>query len=59
MMDAEASIRKTATRMEARLAAHSYLVGGRITLADICVLPALIRMEDLGYERLWSDLPES
>ena len=57
MKDAEASIRKTATRMETSLATHSYLVGGRITLADICVVPALVRMEDLGYELLWSDLP--
>jgi glutathione S-transferase len=57
MKDAEASIRKTATRMETSLATHSYLVGDRITLADICVLPALVRMEDLGYERLWSGLP--
>jgi glutathione S-transferase len=57
MKDAETSIRKTTTRMETSLATSLYLVGDRITLADICVLPALIRMEDLGYERLWSDRP--
>jgi glutathione S-transferase len=57
MKDAEASIRKTVTRMETPLATHAYLVGELLTLADICVFPALIRMEDLGYERLWSDLP--
>ena len=55
LMQAEASIRKTATRMEPSLAASGYLLGADVSLADFCVLPAMIRMEDLGYEFLWSD----
>jgi glutathione S-transferase len=54
---AERSIRKTVLRMAPALADQPYLMGEDYTLADICVVPALIRMEDLGYERLWQDLP--
>lgn len=54
---AEQSIRKTVRRMEEVLKSQSFLIGDHMTLADICVLPALIRMEDLGYKRLWADLP--
>jgi glutathione S-transferase len=41
--------------MEAALAHSEYLMGTQVTLADFCVLPLLVRMEDLGYEFLWSD----
>jgi glutathione S-transferase len=43
--------------METKLKDRPYLLGDHISLADICVLPPLIRMEDLGYSKLWSDLP--
>jgi glutathione S-transferase len=51
------SIRKTVQRMEGKLATQDYLLGSDLTLADICVLPPLIRMEDMGYGHLWEDLP--
>ena len=54
---AEKSIRKTVLRMETKLKDRPYLLGESITLADICVLPPLIRMEDLGYSNFRSDLP--
>jgi glutathione S-transferase len=43
---AEDSIRKTVTRMEPVLSANDYLLGPKLTLADFCVLPAMIRMEE-------------
>jgi glutathione S-transferase len=43
--------------MEPALSANDYLLGLKLTLADFCVLPAMIRMEDLGYEFLWRDKP--
>jgi glutathione S-transferase len=43
--------------MEPALSANDYLLGPKLTLADFCVLPAMIRMEDLGYEFLWKDKP--
>lgn len=54
---AEQSVRKTVLRMESALKDRPFLLGERVTLADICVLPLLVRMEDLGYQRLWADLP--
>jgi glutathione S-transferase len=55
LRQAEDSIRKTAARMESALAQTEYLMGANVTLADFCVLPLLVRMEDLGYEFLWTD----
>ena len=46
LKSAEDSIRKTVTRMEPALSANDYLLGPKLTLADFCVLPAMIRMED-------------
>jgi glutathione S-transferase len=57
LKQAEDSIRKTVVRMEKPLFQSEYLLGNDLTLADFCVLPLLIRMEDLGYEFLWKDLP--
>jgi len=57
LKQAEDSIRKTVVRMEKPLFQSDYLLGNNLTLADFCVLPLLIRMEDLGYEFLWKDLP--
>ncbi|HUC65236.1 MAG TPA: glutathione S-transferase family protein [Stellaceae bacterium] len=55
LRQAEDSIGKTAARMEAALAQTDYLMGAQVSLADFCVLPLLVRMEDLGYEFLWSE----
>jgi glutathione S-transferase len=57
MKQAEDSVRKTALRMAQQLALTPYLMGESVTLADFAVLPAIIRMEDLGYHYLWNDLP--
>jgi glutathione S-transferase len=34
-----------------------WLLGSDITLADVSVMPAIVRMADLGREGDWSDLP--
>jgi glutathione S-transferase len=34
-----------------------WLLGRRITLADVAVMPALVRMADLGLEMMWKDMP--
>jgi len=57
LKQAEDSIRKTVTRMEPALVQADYLLGVEVSLADFCVLPAMIRMEDLGYDFLWADKP--
>ena len=34
-----------------------WLLGEDITLADVAVMPAIVRMADLGQETAWQDLP--
>ena len=52
-------LRRTYERMDAEIE-HSggpWLLGSDITLADIAVMPAIVRMADLGQETAWRDLP--
>ena len=32
-------------------------MGKRITLADVAVMPAIVRMADLGLDGMWQDMP--
>ncbi len=34
-----------------------WLLGKHITLADVAVMPALVRMADLGLDHMWKDMP--
>ena len=59
-MDAAlARLRRTYERMEAEFekSGGPWLLGKDITLADVAVMPALVRMDDLGQAAQWSDLP--
>jgi glutathione S-transferase len=58
-MDAAlARLRRAWERMDAEIEASGgpWLLGKDITLADVAVMPALVRMDDLGYPD-WADLP--
>lgn len=58
-MDAAlARLRRTYERMDAEIARSGgpWLLGKDITLADVAVMPALVRMHDLGMAD-WQDLP--
>ncbi|MBM3529389.1 MAG: glutathione S-transferase family protein [Alphaproteobacteria bacterium] len=52
-------LRRTYERMDAAIAESGgpWLLGADITLADVSVMPALVRMADLGREGDWADLP--
>jgi glutathione S-transferase len=52
-------LRRTYERMDAEIAKSGgpWLMGKAITLADIAVMPTLVRMADLGLETSWQDLP--
>src|SRR5262249_45643416 len=52
-------LRRTYLRMDAEIAASGgpWLMGKEITLADVAVMPALVRMADLGLASMWQDLP--
>ena len=51
-------LRRAYERMDAEIAASGgpWLLGERITLADVAVMPALVRMHDLGMPD-WQNLP--
>ena len=53
-----ARLRRAWERMEAEIEASGgpWLLGKDITLADVAVMPALVRMDDLGLAD-WADLP--
>ena len=59
-MDAAmARLRRTYERMDAEIekSGGPWLLGKDISLADIMVMPAIVRMADLGQDNAWQDLP--
>ena len=52
-------LRRTYERMDAEIekSGGPWLLGKNITLADVAVMPALVRMDDLGMAGQWQDLP--
>jgi glutathione S-transferase len=59
MDSAMARLRRTYERMEQAIHASGgpWLLGKDITLADVAVMPAIVRMADLGRQGDWADLP--
>jgi glutathione S-transferase len=50
-------LRQTVERIDAAAARTPWLAGEELSLADLCVLPSIVRMADLRLERIWADLP--
>lgn len=51
-------LRHTVERMDAALLdRRPWLMGRQFTLADVGLIPTLVRMEDLGLSKLWTDRP--
>jgi len=52
-------LRRAYERMAAEIekSGGPWLLGQKITLADVAVMPALVRMDDLGMAGQWQDLP--
>jgi glutathione S-transferase len=50
-------LRQTVARVDAAVAKGPWLAGEQISLADLCVLPAIVRMSDIRLESVWADLP--
>jgi glutathione S-transferase len=50
---------RTLERMDDAIAATGgpWLMGARPTLADVAVMPAIVRMADLGLDKMWADKP--
>ena len=56
MNDSTAKIDATCNRMEVWLeeSGGPFLLGKAITYADICIMPVIVRMQDLGRSDLWA-----
>jgi len=52
-------MKRTYARMDQVIEASGgpWLLGGDITLADVSLMPALVRMADLGLDPMWAELP--
>ena len=52
-------LRRTYARMDAEIARSGgpWLLGKQPTLADVAVMPAIVRMADLGLASMWRDMP--
>lgn len=50
-------LRQTLLRMESSLRSSPWLCGEQLTLADISIVPTIVRLETLGYAHMWQDLP--
>ncbi|MGA7487811.1 MAG: glutathione S-transferase N-terminal domain-containing protein [Xanthobacteraceae bacterium] len=52
-------MRRTYARMDLAIeeSGGPWLLGARITLADVAVMPAIVRMADLGLDGMWRDMP--
>ena len=48
---------QTLARMEASLAETAWIASDQFTLADVSVMPTVVRMEDLGLAHLWAARP--
>jgi glutathione S-transferase len=59
MMSALDRLARTLIRMDEEIGKSGgpWLLGARATLADICVMPAIVRMADLGLDTMWGDKP--
>ena len=50
-------LRDTIARMDRSLANGAWLIGEQFTLADVSLIPTLVRMSDIGLGELWEDRP--
>jgi glutathione S-transferase len=50
-------LRQTVERIDGATKISAWLAGDAISLADLCVLPTIVRMSDIGLEEVWRDLP--
>jgi glutathione S-transferase len=51
-------LRETVNRMDRALANGPWMVGEQFTLADIALIPTLVRMSDIGLAVVWADRPK-
>lgn len=55
MRQAESRLRMTVERMETQLQHAGPWLLGEYSLADICIIPVIVRLNDIGLHGLWDD----
>ena len=56
--EADERIKLTISRMDKALSEGPWLCGEALTLADFCLLPLIVRADDLGLAHHWADSPK-
>lgn len=56
--NSEYELRTTASRINDALESSPWILGDKLTLVDISLVPLIDRAEDLGMTYLWQDLPK-
>ena len=51
-------LRQSVERMQQSLETTRWLANDMFTLADISMMPNIVRMDDLGLAHLWADFPK-
>lgn len=55
--DAMERISQALQRMEVALGKTQWIAHDNLTLADIAMMPSIVRLEDLGLDALWAEMP--
>jgi len=55
--DSIEKLESTLVRAEEALTRSRWLVGDNLTIADMVLLPTIVRMEDIGLSAMWQDKP--
>jgi len=55
--DSMAKLEATLTRVETTLASTTWISGENFSLADILLVPTVVRMEDMGLSSMWKHRP--
>jgi glutathione S-transferase len=50
-------IEQSLQRMEVSLGKTQWIAHDELTLADVAMMPSIVRLEDLGLASLWADMP--
>jgi len=55
--DARQRLRATMEKVNSAVQSGSWICGEQFTLADMTLMPTVVRMDDLGMASMWDDLP--
>jgi glutathione S-transferase len=50
-------LRRSFVRVEKSLSSQQWIAGSHYTLADICMVPVMQRLDDIGLVSLWAEFP--